>query len=116
MLRHEPGGDAVVAVLDDSAMTNVNFAEVIGFYARRGSPEQEIRGLLSSLPTLRVDFDEGLAFVVGLMLPATARAGLSFGDRACLALALRMNAKALTADRSWSRIAAAVGVEVELIR
>jgi ribonuclease VapC len=49
-------------------------------------------------------------------VPKTRSAGLSLGDRACLALAVRLGTKALTADRSWSRIARAVGVEVELIR
>jgi ribonuclease VapC len=116
MLRGEPGGDSVSAVLDNSAIATVNLAEVVGFYARRGAGEAEIRRLLVSLPTERHQFDEELAYTVGLMLPATASAGLSFGDRACLALAWRLGAKAMTADRSWSRIASAVGVEVELIR
>jgi ribonuclease VapC len=116
MLKNEPGGDVVAAVLDDTAITTVNFAEVVGFYARRGSSEAEIRGMLVPLPTERYRFDEELAYTAGLMVTTTASAGLSFGDRTCLALARRLNAKTLTADRAWLRVAAAVGVEVELIR
>jgi len=116
MLRGERGGETVSAVLDNSAITTVNLAEVIGFYARRGAGDAEIRRLLVSLPTQRHQFDEEAAYAVGLLPPATASAGLSFGDRACLALARRLGAKAMTADRAWSRIAGAVGVEVELIR
>jgi PIN domain nuclease of toxin-antitoxin system len=41
---------------------------------------------------------------------------LSLGDRACLALARRLDVPALTSDRSWQAIAAQVGVRVELIR
>jgi ribonuclease VapC len=63
-----------------------------------------------------VPFDPDLAYGTGLLLPKTRAAGLSLGDRACLALAVRLGAKALTTDRSWSRIAGAISVEVKLIR
>jgi len=46
----------------------------------------------------------------------TRPAGLSFGDRACLALARRSGRKAMTADRTWLSVATLLGVEVELIR
>jgi PIN domain nuclease of toxin-antitoxin system len=72
--------------------------------------------MLDPLPFVRVALDEELAFIAGLMLPATVPAGLSFGDRACLALANKLGVRALTADRAWQRIGVAVGVEVELIR
>ena len=45
---------------------------------------------------------------------ATRHAGLSLGDRACLALALRESAPVMTADRDWLKVD--VGVEVLLIR
>jgi PIN domain nuclease of toxin-antitoxin system len=47
---------------------------------------------------------------------STRRAGLSFGDRVCLALAKREGLPAVTADSAWTRIADAVGVKVQLIR
>ena len=45
---------------------------------------------------------------------ATRGAGLSLGDRACLALARRIAAPALTADSTWTKVH--VGVTVRLIR
>ena len=47
---------------------------------------------------------------------ATRTAGLSLGDRACLALAAELGAPALTADRSWTGIAEAAGVAVQVVR
>jgi PIN domain nuclease of toxin-antitoxin system len=47
---------------------------------------------------------------------ATAEAGLSLGDRFCLALALREGLPAWTADRQWRTVAEAIGVEIVLIR
>ena len=116
MLRHEPGGDRIRPMLRSSAMSTVNFSEVVGFYVRRGAAEADVRQLLDRLPTARIEFDDEAAYVVGLLSPLTQAAGLSFADRACLALARRLAVRAVTADRAWSRIAEAVGVEIEVIR
>jgi ribonuclease VapC len=116
LILGEPGGEKVGSVLTNSAMTAVNLGEVVGHFAHMGSPETEIRLMLDPLPFVRVELDEQLAFIAGLMLPATRPAGLSFGDRACLALANKLGVRALTADRAWQRIGGAVGVQIELIR
>jgi len=57
-----------------------------------------------------------LLFGAGMMRPITRTAGLSIGDRACLALANHLNVKVLTADRAWKTLGAAIGIDVELIR
>jgi ribonuclease VapC len=116
LTRREQGADKVAEILAESVMSTVTLSEAVGYYARSGASVGEIRAVFDVLRIERVPFDEELAYIAGLLLPKTRPAGLSFGDRACLALALRMGAKALTADRAWSRIAAAVGVEIELIR
>jgi len=116
LILGEPGSEKVQGVLTDCAMTTVNLAEVVGHFARIGAREADIRLMLDPLPFVRVALDEELAFTAGLRLPATRRAGLSFGDRACLALANKLGVRAVTADRGWQRIAKAVGVEIELIR
>jgi len=116
LILGEPGSEKVQGVLTDCAMTTVNLAEVVGHFARIGAREADIRLMLDPLPFVRVALDEELAFTAGLMLPATRRIRLSFGDRACLALANKLGVRALTADRGWQRIAKAVGVEIELTR
>ncbi len=70
--------------------------------------------MLDPLPSLRVALDEELAFIAGLIIAGDKTGGLSFGDRACLALANRLGVRALTADRAWQGVARAVGVEIEL--
>jgi PIN domain nuclease of toxin-antitoxin system len=116
LLLDEPGASRVTALLDDAAISAVNLSEVVGQYAGRGIPVSEIRTMLSLFSIQIVPFDDALAFDAGLLVPKTRSARLSLGDRACLALARQLGSTALTADRSWSRIARAVGVEVELIR
>jgi ribonuclease VapC len=103
-------------IIADCACSTVNQAEIVGYFARNGAPETDIRRMLQDLQLNIVPFDSELAFAAGLLLPLTRTAGLSLGDRACLALALRLGVKAITTDRSWLRIAQEVGVEIELIR
>ena len=116
LLRNEPGWERVRDVIADSAMTTVNLAEVVGHFVRNGTLEPDIRAALGPLPVEWIPFDDQMAYATGLLLSVTRRAGLSFGDRACLALAGRLGVRALTADRSWREIARDTGIEVELIR
>jgi ribonuclease VapC len=97
-------------------MSALNWAEVVGYYSRSGGSEQDIRALLDPLPINRIPFDETIAYMAGMMLPITRAAGLSLGDRACLALAKQLSVKVLTADRSWKPLGVALGIDVELIR
>ena len=97
-------------------MTAVNLGEVVGGLVRAGMEETDIREALRVLSTDWIAFDDDLAYATGLLITATRTAGLSFGDRACLALAKRLGAKALTADRAWAKVAPAIGVEVEFVR
>jgi ribonuclease VapC len=50
----------------------------------------------------------------GALRVGTKKAGLSLGDRACIALAKELGLPAMTADKAWTR--AASGVEVVLLR
>ena len=63
-----------------------------------------------------VPIDERLSYEAGMLRPVTLKAGLSLGDRYCLALAKREGVPAVTAERRWPDIAAAAGVTVDLIR
>ena len=57
-----------------------------------------------------------LGWEVGRLRSITVEAGLSLGDRFCLALAKREGLPAMTADRRWKEVADPAGVKVVLIR
>jgi PIN domain nuclease of toxin-antitoxin system len=60
-------------------------------------------------------FTTAHAEATGLLWPATRGAGLSLGDRACLAVAASTpDTVALTGHRAWASVD--LGVEVRLIR
>lgn len=113
LLNQEPGDQEVAAALRaGTAISTVNLSEVVAKLADAGMPEAAIRAALATLPLEAIAFDEELAYACGVLRPLTRRAGLSFGDRACLALAQQLAVPALTADRAWSQLQLGIGVRV----
>lgn len=115
LLAEEPGCAVVAEALRHGAfMSAVNFSETVAKLAAAGMPADAIEDAVETLGIAFVDFDTSLARQAGLLIASTRRAGLSFGDRACLALAAKLGLPALTADRSW--VGLDLPAEVRLIR
>ena len=109
-LLNEPGGEAVAPFLASALLSSVNLTEVVTRLVRGGHDPMRVHYLGCRI----VDHDTDLADRAGRLWPATAHLGLSLGDRACLALALREGLPILTGDRPWAR--PDIGVDVRLIR
>ncbi|GGE24311.1 hypothetical protein GCM10011390_49650 [Aureimonas endophytica] len=116
MLRGEPGADYVAERLNGALISSVNYSEVVAHYARLDNAADEIQAMLEALPLVLVPVDRALAFEAGMMRKLGETAGLSLGDRFCLALAKSQGCPAVTADKAWLRVAEAVNVRVELLR
>ncbi len=112
----EPGAPLAQAAIESgaTAISAVNMSEVIARMLLRGMPAEEIRLTLEDLSLDVHPFDAAAAYSAAALAPVTRVIGLSFGDRACLALAASLHVPAITADRAWAR--APLGVEVILIR
>ncbi|HUF86772.1 MAG TPA: type II toxin-antitoxin system VapC family toxin [Thermohalobaculum sp.] len=114
MLQGEPGGDRVVSAMPNAAISTVNISEVVAKLCDKGFDADQTRETLEMLPITVVDFDFAQAIKAGSLRPPTRAFGLSFGDRACLALALRDSAGVLTTDRAWADLD--LGIDVQVIR
>jgi PIN domain nuclease of toxin-antitoxin system len=114
VLRAEPGAERVEPRLEGAGIGAVNLSEVVAKLIEDDVPEAEIRRAIGRLELDVHAFDEQHAFIAGVLRRSTRALGLSFGDRACLALAQTLGVPALTADRSWSRLD--LGVAIEVIR
>ncbi len=115
LIYNEPGADLVRAHLHKGTISAVNYAEVITKLVERSLPLTEAIRLIAMLKLTIVDFTEARAVRSAMLRPLTRSAGLSFGDRVCLALGAELGADILTADRPWAAIGEAVGAKIVLI-
>lgn len=119
-LNRETGAEVVADLVALGAnVSAVNLAEVLSTAADRGVEAERLLVRLADVGLLQgaisvEPFTAEDASAVASLRAATRSAGLSLGDRACLALARRLEAPAVTADAAWSELD--VGVEIRLIR
>ena len=114
ILNQESGAEQWTDAVIDGVMSAVNLSEVIARLADAAMPEEDIRKVIEPLDLEIAPFDSSQAWTAGLLRSATKAAGLSLGDRACLALGRTMKLPVLTADQAWKSLR--VGVQVKLLR
>jgi PIN domain nuclease of toxin-antitoxin system len=114
LVLREAGAEQVQRYCPGATISAVNVAEVVARLAEGGTVETDVRAAISELGFSVVPLDAEQAFATGMLRPKTRHAGLSLGDRACLALARERNLPALTADRRWRGLD--VGVDIRFIR
>ncbi len=113
LLNREPGAERVAEALAAGAcMSAVNLSEVVAKLAEIGMTEAEIHEAIDPLGLDVAPFGAADAFATGLLRPASRAAGLSLGDRACLALGRRRGLPVLTADSAWSVLDPGAGIEM----
>lgn len=118
LLRDEPGADLVRQALETpdlpaptvALLSTVNLAEVV---QHLGPDLPDIIGGERAIVSV-VAFTDTHARAAAALHQTTRSAGLSLGDRACLALAQASDLPVLTGDRAWATVN--VGVDVQLIR
>jgi PIN domain nuclease of toxin-antitoxin system len=113
-LRSEPGGETVEELLGTSAISSVNWSEVIQKALEKKTPVEGLREELESLGLEIIPFTAEVAEKTAHLRAETRSAGLSLGDRACLALADDLGRPAVTADRIWGDLT--LRVEVRVVR
>lgn len=116
LIKEEAGADKVAEVLNGARLCAVNLAEVVSHFIHAGMAASDVDAMLRPLPVEIAPVDAKLAREAAHLRAVTAKAGLSLGDRFCLALAKRDGLPAWTADREWRKIASLAGVEIVVIR
>jgi ribonuclease VapC len=107
-LCDESGADEVErAIVRGAVISAANLAETLSKLAMVGELpsevvrrlDQDLGHLLRVAPLTRED-----AIRMAEFMPRQRELDLSLGDRACLALAMRLGLPVLTADRSWAEL------------
>ena len=114
MLFEEPGAASVADVIaEGAAVSTVNLSEVAAVLVRHQRDTERIMRDVVAQVTVE-PFTSKDALAAAALWTPTRAAGLSLGDRACFALAQRLEVPVVTADRGWSGVD--VGVTVQLVR
>ncbi len=118
LMQGERGGDVVndLIVEHECVASSVNIVEVGTRLVDKGLAPIHLARTLKELDVQTIDFDLEQALLSASLRVTTQLAGLSLGDRACLALAQLMKGTAVTANSAWADVADAVGVKVLMIR
>jgi len=113
-LRDEPGADRVASVLANCCISAVNLSETLSKMIEYGKPLDAASYQIERLRVPVIGFEAESAKIVASLWKESRAAGLSLGDRACLALGLKIGCPVMTTDKAWS--GCDVGVKIIQIR
>jgi PIN domain nuclease of toxin-antitoxin system len=114
MLQGEPGGKVVQELLETALISSVNWAEVAQKTLEWQAETEGMRHELAALGLEILPFTAPVAETTARLRVSTRQAGLSLGDRACLATAAVLGLPAVTADRAW--IDLGLPIEIRAVR
>ncbi|MCP4699668.1 MAG: type II toxin-antitoxin system VapC family toxin [Gammaproteobacteria bacterium] len=109
-LQDEPGAETVDIVLKNAVLSTVNWAEVYQKALAHGIGTDNLREDMELLGVHILPFTTQQAEYAADLWVHTRTAGLSLGDRACLALASDLKLPVFTTDRIWTEL----GLELEI--
>jgi len=89
-------------VLDRAAVSAVNAAEVLHKLINKGATPGKAKQILDQLSLPVLDFTERMSRECAGF---SQYAGLSLGDRACLATAVSLGVQVFSADQRWGKLA-----------
>ena len=118
ILRGEPGCDYVQELLEseECAISSVNMAEVGSKLIDYGLPPEDFPRIARQLQIDIIDFNTEQSIQSAQIRKITRPAGLSLGDRACVALTQLVQGCVVTADRAWADVAGVTQIKVLMIR
>lgn len=113
-LQDEPGSDMVESELANSAMSSVNWAEVVQKSIASGIAVDNMLDELVALGFSVLPFTPDDAEMTGRLWMQSKKHGLSLGDRACLSMGLKLGIPVLTTDRIWAKLS--LPLEIRVVR
>lgn len=113
-LRDEPGAEQVDAALNGGVISTVNASEAAQKLIQHGADGSRAVTQLLGLGLTLTPFTGDDALAAAELWPHTRTHGLSLADRACLALAQRLQRPVLTSDQAWKHLE--LDLELQMIR
>lgn len=110
-IHNEQGGDYVQQRIEGSAISSINWSEVLQKLDRAKANTPEIATALKALGLEVIPFNEEDATIAAGLWPDTKAMGLSLADRACLATGRRLKIPVITADKVWQAMSTFQAIE-----
>lgn len=108
--KGEDGAAVVDEHIDGAIMSAVNVTEVVTRLIDLGIAEDDAQLRVSAIGVTIDSFTPALAFRAARLRDATRAAGLSIGDRACIATAEARGMAVLSGDHDWRKVTLPVPV------
>ncbi len=102
-LHREPGHEVVREWLHNSAMSAINFAEVLQKLVEKPQEQRLLNAVVSNLRIDVLEFNRKHAEQVAAIYP-NAHRGISIADRACMAVAIQERLPIVTDDHEWEKL------------
>jgi PIN domain nuclease of toxin-antitoxin system len=112
LLRREPGADIVRKRLADALISAVNYSEVLKKTIEVGGVPGLVQTYVQNISLKIAPFDEEQAAASAALYHKTKPHGMSFADRACLALGVKQGADVMTTDRKMGLVDLPIKVKV----
>jgi PIN domain nuclease of toxin-antitoxin system len=110
----ETGMETAVPLLNGASISTVNQSEVIRKLVDQGLTIADAKAEFNRFELACIDFDQAQSIEAARLRPLTRHIGMSFADRACLALAGINGWVVYTADRRWAEFKS--NIDIRLIR
>jgi ribonuclease VapC len=115
VINAEPGHERLTTeILAGAVSSTVNIAEVHAKLVSRGWASKDAWEDAASPVTEMMPFDSVQAKISGDLITQTKPLGLSLGGRACIALAIALDAPVYTTEMAWKKLRP--GVPIHVIR
>lgn len=115
LIQEEQAAEVIKPLLKFSVMSSVNIAESLTLLQRIGISPEEALILISDCLVTIVPFDLEQARITAELQSNVKHKGLSLGDRACIALGIKLQVPIYTANKVWAQLELN-NVNVKLVR
>lgn len=111
---NEPGSELAMERMPRACVSAVNYSEVCAKMVDKGFDVREACDWLEAMRLDVIDFARPEAKLAAALRETKSLRRISFADRACISLASREGATAVSTDRAWAELD--LPCPVELIR
>ena len=115
LIKNESGAKVIEELLGSIIMSSVNVTEVAGILLDSDMSVEEAQEAIEPFIDSIISFDLEHSMACASLKKITKHLGLSLGDRACIALGIKLRLPIYTADKIWQELKLE-NAEIRLIR